>query len=406
MTVIGDPPRTQDPPAEEVALSRRSLLGRIGLGAVTVAVVGAGAASYRVYDNGVLDAGEGTPYEGWSNWQDHPGAIGAVAAAVLAANPHNSQSWTFAVQPSRVDLFLDAGRRTGTLDPLAREQHIGLGCALENLVLAASARGLAPTVTLMPSAGDPTHVASVDLATGSAVSSPLYDAIPHRHSNRGPYTSAPVAQALLDELSAERVGLDGVDVRWFTTTADRAAFGGIVLDATEAIIADRQQSIDAFAWFRNDRDDIDRHRDGLTLDCQGLDRLTLTLAKILPAASRAAGDKFWLDQTRTVHTATAAAYGVIIATDVDDAVARLDGGRLVQRIHLAATSRGLAIQHTNQITERIDRERTTSLPATFALRFDELLGQPAGQPLLSFRIGHPVRPARRSPRRSIGSVTR
>ncbi len=38
----------------------------------------------------------------------------------------------------------------------------------------------------------------------------------------------------------------------------------------------------ASSWFRSDRAEIDRHRDGLTLDGQGLDGFTLFAAKVLP----------------------------------------------------------------------------------------------------------------------------
>ncbi len=131
----------------------------------------------------------------------------------------------------------------------------------------------------------------------------------------------------------------------------------------------------------------------------------LGLAKLLPASSRTDGDAFWVKQTRTVHTATAAAYGVITATWPDDRRTQLDAGRLLQRVHLAATSRGIALQHMNQVTERIDREATTPAEPTFAPRFAELL--PDGEhPLLTFRVGYPVRDARPTPRRSARSVTR
>ena len=63
MTAVRDQePRVEAPEANDGALSRRALLSRIGLGAVTVVVAGAGVASYRVYDNGVLDAGSGEPF--------------------------------------------------------------------------------------------------------------------------------------------------------------------------------------------------------------------------------------------------------------------------------------------------------------------------------------------------------
>jgi ribosomal protein L30/L7E len=132
--------------------------------------------------------------------------------------------------------------------------------------------------------------------------------------------------------------------------------------------------------------------------------MTLTLAKLLPASSRTTGDAFWLEQTRTVHTATAAAYGVLTVTDATQVESRLRGGTVLQRIHLAATAQGLGLQHMNQVTEAIDRQSVKGMPATFAPRFARLLGD-AAQPLVTFRVGVPVRSARPSPRRRLADVT-
>ena len=175
--------------------------------------------------------------------------------------------------------------------------------------------------------------------------------------------------------------------------------------ADPALIADDEQSRDGFVWFRGHDDDVQEHRDGLVLDGQGLSPLVLGVAKLLPPSSRTDGDRFWLDQTRTVHTATAAAYGVITAPTPDDRSTQLNAGRLLQRVHLAATARGVALQHMNQITERIDRELTTGAPATFAPRLAGLL--PAGAaPLLTFRVGHPERAGEPTPRRGAADVLR
>jgi hypothetical protein len=210
----------------------------------------------------------------------------------------------------------------------------------------------------------------------------------------------------LADLEGQASGLSGLGMRWFTSTADRAAMGTLLVDAAVAVTTDAQQSRDAFAWFRNNRADILAHRDGLTLDGQGLSPIVLTLGKLLPATDRSAGDTFWVDQTRTVHTATAGAYGVIIVADPADPRARLSGGRLLQRIHLAATAQGLALQHMNQVTERIDREQSLGTAATFAPRMASVLDR-AGQHVLStFRVGYPVRAAKLSPRRAVSAVTR
>ncbi|MEO5899803.1 MAG: hypothetical protein ABIR68_06680 [Ilumatobacteraceae bacterium] len=393
-------------PADGVHLSRRSMIHRLGAGIATVVVAGIGVGSYRVFDNGVLDAGSGDPYDAWSHWRDDPSPLGAVGAAILAANPHNSQPWIFHVTPTGIDLFADRTRLTGTLDSLGREHHIGLGCALENLVLAVAARGYRPTVTLLPAPGDPTHVAAVELSPGPVAQSSIHAAIGDRHSNRGPYTTATIAAGVLEGVAADALDLPGVSVRWFSEPAERTALGALIIEATDAIIHDEQQSIDSFTWFRNDRDDIDTHMDGLTLDAQGLSPLLLAAAKLLPATKRSAGDSFWLDQTRTVHTATAAAYGVVVVADPTDTATQLVGGRLLQRIHLSVSNLGIALQPMNQITERIDREAVLGHAATFAGRMDELLARPGEHALTTFRVGHPVRPGRRSPRRPATDVVR
>ena len=417
MTSITDPSSPDTAPPDERAtapspaddtgpMTRRSMLHHVGVGAATVIVAGIGVGSYRVFDNGVLDAGDGRAYDPWTNWREDPTSLGTVAAAILAANPHNTQPWIFHVTADSIELYADPTRRAGTLDALDREHHIGLGCALENLVLAAAARGFLPAVTLLPDAADATHVATVRLTTGSKVASALHDAIGDRHTNRGPYTSKAVRADDLTTLGTATAELDGVEVQWFTTPADRAALGALIIDATTAIVDDVEQSKDSYAWLRMTRDQIDTHRDGLTLDTQGLSPLILAMAKILPATSRTAGDSFWLDQTRTVHTATAAAYGVITVADPADPALQLVGGRLLQRIHLAVTVTGLGLQHMNQITERIDRDTQLGRTSTFGPAMDAFVAQPGRHALSTFRLGHPVRAGRLSPRRPVSRVTR
>jgi len=152
-------------------MTRRSFL--TGAGVVTVLVAGGGV--WRASDRGVFSVGEGLAYEPWKNWRGDAGdgALALVRAAILAANPHNTQPWLFRVSKSRIELYLDTKRNVGALDPFLREEHIGLGCALENLMLAARAGGydaslnlLAGKLATIPAEPKPKLVARIDLAPG------------------------------------------------------------------------------------------------------------------------------------------------------------------------------------------------------------------------------------------------
>lgn len=355
---------------------------------------------------------KGTAFDAWRNWRDHEGAEGIVAAGILAANARNVQPWRFAVDAddeggARLRLYADLSRRQGALDPFDRELYVGLGCALENMVLAARARGFAPHVELLPDDGDPAHAATVRLERGEATASELYDAIPYRHTNRGPFRPQPMPEPLLQEIAGlGRADLPAPALLWFSEEKDRARVAEHLTAATEAIIADEDQSLAGHRWFRKSDRDIERSPDGMTVDTQGMPPLLSALGKRLPSPSRRTADRFWLRQTREVHLPTAAAFGMVTVPDATSLRDRIQGGRLLQRIHLFATARGLAVGHLNMMTVRADRERQTGQPPRFDSVLAELVGDPDRQTLVTFRIGHPAQPAAAAPRRSVAAVLR
>jgi hypothetical protein len=157
-------------------LSRREFLK---FGGVTLIAV-AGGTVLRAVDQGVFSVGQGIAYEPWTNWRDAATATERiVAAGILASNPHNSQPWIFRITDSTIDLFADRERQIGVIDPFLREMYIGLGCAVENMMLAAEAEGFSATLGLMPDPADEAyaHIDSLNLTHLSSIFT-----IPNRHT--------------------------------------------------------------------------------------------------------------------------------------------------------------------------------------------------------------------------------
>jgi hypothetical protein len=393
---------TSPPPAPpRKKLSRRKVLALIGGGTL---VLLAGGGVWRAADQGVFSTGEGPAYEPWDDWRTASGGpLDLVRAAILAANPHNTQPWLFQVSPSHIHLFADRQRNIGAIDPFLREMHIGLGCALENLLLAAGANGYTTQVTLLPEASDATLVARIDLAEGSVTVSDLYHVIPQRHTNRYPYdTGRPVSSATLAALSA--LGNDPeVNVFWFASAPPRKQVGDLLVEAAHALVADKTQDGDSARWYRASWQDVQQHRDGITLDAAGLPDVTRAIAKMLPPPSQEQQDSTFLSNT-TEQAQTAAAFGLLTVRNVQDRAQQLRAGRLLERMHLWATSKGLAMQPLNAVVERAAREAVLGSTPHFGNALATLVGDPAWQTLLAFRIGYSTHEGLRSPRRSVDQV--
>lgn len=380
---------------ERTLTTRREFLARLSAGAAGLTLVGCGT----------FPAEEGAAYAPWQFPEPGaPPALLAVHAALLAASPHNTQPWSFAVQGGTIDVHAALARNLGTMDGLRRELWLGLGCAVENLVLAAGRHGRQAVVTWLPTPGTPEHAARIVLFPAEATRSPLYDAIARRHTNRGAYADGAVLPGLQDALQAQVVD-PAVSLVLLTSAADRARFMASTVAATEAILADDAMLHDSDAWYRHTRQEIDTFRDGPTLDATGLGAAVRALGKTQARPTAAEAGQYWLDGTRG-RQATSSAIGILTTAARSDRTQQLSCGRTYQRLHLWATSQGLAMQPLNQLPERQDRESVLDLEPRFSRELAALAGQEASTVQLAFRLGVPWDEALQSPRRPLAWVLR
>ncbi|MEQ9448646.1 MAG: hypothetical protein RLN70_07015, partial [Rhodospirillaceae bacterium] len=90
--------------------------------------------------------------------------------------------------------------------------------------------------------------------------------------------------------------------------------------------------------------------------------------------------------------------------DASNRAALVEAGRLWQRLHLAGTREGLAMQPLNQMMEMADRDRMLGRPSKSAATLTELAGYADAQVIFGFRLGYASTEAPPSPRRSVEQV--
>jgi nitroreductase len=381
---------------------------RIVIGGAGLAVLG--ALGYRAWDRGVFEVGEGPAFKPWDEWRGRAdeGPRQPLHAAILAANPHDTQPWLFAAHGASIAVLADRKRNLGSFDPFRREMHLGVGCAIENLMRAAAVQGYSMNVIvsggrLDPSPPDtPLRAAHLWLDAAESARDPLFEAIPNRHTNRGAYEERPIAQADLRKLEA-LVSDKEVRVVFLTDAKARGEMASMIVEATQNIIADPDMSRDSARWFRTGKREVDAHRDGIGIDSSGVSRLVAAGAKLLPDLDAATDDKTWLSMTRDAQT-HAPVLGMILVRDRLAMASAVAAGRAWQRLHLAATTMGVAAQPLNQPVEMVDRNQQLGRDDRFGNGMQSLAHLVAWEATFAFRLGYAKEPAMPSPRRPLDEV--
>jgi hypothetical protein len=143
-----------------------------------------------------------------------------IRYASLAPNGHNTQPWLFRPGRNGIAIHPDFERSTPVVDPDDHHVFVSLGCAAENLAIAAGAAGRGGAISFDPS-GDGRVL--VRFGTDTGAEQALFAAIPHRQSTRADFDGSSVGASDLRLLAAS-AAIPGVDLVLMT---ERARMGQI-----------------------------------------------------------------------------------------------------------------------------------------------------------------------------------
>jgi nitroreductase len=375
-------------------LSRRRLLagGLAGAGAVAAGAAGLALAA--------ADGEDGPAYACWR--QQDKGELGdleyLVLCATLAPSPHNTQPWRFRLEDRRILVHADLSRHLGAADAQFRMMQVGLGCAIENLEVAAARLGYRCRIDTGEAdarfAVDG-RCARIELTRAGVERRPAFEAMFRRQTTRAAFDPhADLPADLRGRLVQCAEGLPGVRLHWLRATAAEDRVGDVVRQAARDYLSDERHRA-GMKWFRIKRAEWERRRDGIAVFNTDAPALAKQYVEHFVAPSDVLGPSFRDSEIASVDRLSAATslWGLVVA-DGSGPGQRLAAGRLAERIYLQATVLGLAVQPMCYPTET---------PAgAAALR--RLADVPDGhEPVFLFRLGRSGLVAR-SVRRPLGEV--
>jgi hypothetical protein len=320
-------------------------------------------------------------------------------AAGRAPSAHNTQPWVLRPRGSdELEVSVRAGRTLPAADPTGADTLHSLGAMLENLLITLAHLGCAAEYEVMGPVAPEAPVLRIrwrpagrspSVRDRNGDPAALYRMIPIRRTSRLRYDAAPIAPEIL---AALRAAVRPPGALYVLTEARAIAeVRALVAAATAEQLADAPVARELYGWLRFSPRDRRWYRDGLNAACMGwrsweAAAIRLLLApSVLPFLSRWGLHRaLCADVDQQAPPAPAIC---LLTVEEESVAARIEAGRILQRLWLTAALHGLV---THPLSAAVDV--TSTRP-----RVLERFGVPAGQSHVNlFRLGRSAPPARSS----------
>jgi hypothetical protein len=306
-----------------------------------------------------------------------------VRFASLAASGHNTQPWKFAVTQNAIEIHPDPSRHLPAVDPNNRELWISLGCALENLLIAARAAGFLAQVSY-PNATD---FIRVDLTTDTSQKSALFDAIPERQNTRSMYDGKPLERKTLNQLQSLPLE-PGINLHFELEAAGLETVLEYVNQGNLIQYANKDFLNELIAWVRFTKKEALASGDGLYSGASGNPQVPRWLGQMVVE-----GIKPQAQADSDAKKLRSSSGAVLVTSESDDKTAWVRTGQVYERLALEMTSLNIKSAFLNQPIE----------VAEVRAQFQSALKLETALPQLLVRFGH-AEPMPKSLRRPLQDV--
>ncbi len=299
--------------------------------------------------------------------------------AILAPSSHNSQPWRFRIKNDSIDVFIDMSRWLKVADSDQREIHISVGCALENLLIAAEHFGLGHELNYFPDDNNNELAATIKFDSNGSRSEfrdkSLFDQITKRHTNHGSFEDRRIpfdVRRRLMDLCVE----DEIDM-YLTDNADIHHRVEELIARADAIqFSDPEYRDELAQW-------IGKGVFGSSWLMSKIGQMAVKFVNL--GKSQAKKDSGLIES---------ASFLAAICSDSEDHISHLKVGQVFERVSLAALSMDIAVHPMSQILELPELRKKVA----------GLIPESGKIPQHTFRMGYAEPEDDHTPRRELSEV--
>lgn len=293
-----------------------------------------------------------------------------IRYATKAPSGHNTQPWHFSFSENTISIKPNFEVALPVVDQDNRELYISLGCATENLLIAATHFGYEAQVIQRDNSMIKVELTKSDQLTEDA----LFYQIERRQNNRRVYNGKIINEELLKTLQS--VPMDENIKIHFTEIGSPLAdtLTQYIAKGNEIQMNDKSFREELLSWMRFNSAQVKQRGDGLSYKVFGSPSLPEMLAKPIIRLFLKP-DKQNQSDMKKIRSSS---HLVLFTTMHNTTEEWIELGQLLQRLTLTATQSGIASAFCNQLCEvaSLAKELQKSLPIN------------GGFPTLLLRIGY------------------
>lgn len=264
-----------------------------------------------------------------------------IRHSTLAASGHNAQPWLFEISEGRIEIYPDYSRKLPSVDPQNRELWISLGCALENLCIAAKELGYDPQISYPLER----ECIRVDIYSMKAIEGSPFESIPLRQNTRTGYDRQKVDGQ--DLIKVEAIPLEqGIVVEILDSDKKLEKVLEYVHAGNLVQIADSGFREELIHWIRFNKRESLASLDGLDSRCLGLPPSPRWIGE--GVMRRTSPDKQATSDAKLLRSSAGV---IVISSDSDSKSSWVRTGQVYQRLALMLTSLNIKSAFLNQPIE-------------------------------------------------------